>query len=115
MLAQSLPEENFGDLITADHTILSEESESFFCERLIATTSIWSKSLAWFFPGAMVEYHPICAKDFSILHQFDSKVLPGTFFGYVLYVVRISKGDTAVADIEEMEEMVGSEFHARRR
>ena len=36
--------------------------------------------------GAMVEYHPISAKDRSGLHQFGPKVLPGMFFGYVLYV-----------------------------
>ena len=35
--------------------------------------------------GAMVEYHPISAKDQSRLHQFGAKVLPGTFLGYVLY------------------------------
>ena len=38
--------------------------------------------------GAMVEYHPISAKDISRLHL--SKVLPGTFLGYVLHAVRIS-------------------------
>ena len=27
--------------------------------------------------GAMVEYHPISAKDLSLLHQFGKKVLPG--------------------------------------
>ena len=27
--------------------------------------------------GAMVEYHPISAKDLSQLHQFGPKVLPG--------------------------------------
>ena len=35
--------------------------------------------------GAMVEYHPISAKDQSRLHQFGAKVLPGTFLGYGLY------------------------------
>ena len=39
--------------------------------------------------GAMVEYHPISAKDQSRLHQFGSKVLPGAFHGYALYAVRI--------------------------
>ena len=32
--------------------------------------------------GAMVEYHPISAKDQSRLHQFGAKVLPGKFLGY---------------------------------
>ena len=32
--------------------------------------------------GAMVEYHPISAKDQSRLHQFGAKVLPGIFLGY---------------------------------
>ena len=35
--------------------------------------------------GAMVEYHPISAKDKSRLHQFGRKVSPGIFLGYVLY------------------------------
>ena len=35
--------------------------------------------------GAMVEYHPISAKDTLRLHQRGPKVLPGIFFGYVLY------------------------------
>ena len=34
--------------------------------------------------GAMVEYHPISAKDLSRLHQFGPKVLPCIFFGYAL-------------------------------
>ena len=64
--------------------------------------------------GAMVEYHPISAKDQSRLHQFGSKVLPGTFLGYALYAGWIWKGYIVVADIEEMEEMDASELHARR-
>ena len=35
--------------------------------------------------GAMVEYHPISARDISRIHQFGPKVLPGLFLGYVLY------------------------------
>ena len=31
--------------------------------------------------GAMVEYHPVSAKDLSRLHQFGSKVLPSIFLG----------------------------------
>ena len=42
--------------------------------------------------GAMVEYHPISAKDQSRLHQFGAKVLLGIFLGYALYPVRIWKG-----------------------
>ena len=64
--------------------------------------------------GAMVEYHPISAKDLSRLHQFCPKVLPGKFLGYVLYAGCIWKGDILVADIEELEEMDASELHARR-
>ena len=33
--------------------------------------------------GAMVEYHPISAKDISRLHHFGPKVLPGIFLCYV--------------------------------
>ena len=32
--------------------------------------------------GAMVEYHPISAKDLSRVHQFGARVLPGIFLGY---------------------------------
>ena len=39
--------------------------------------------------GAMVEYHPVSAKDLSRLHQFGSKV--------------IWTGDILVADIQELE------------
>ena len=35
--------------------------------------------------GAMVENHPISAKDMSRLRRFVSQVLPGTFLGYALY------------------------------
>ena len=35
--------------------------------------------------GSLVEYHPITAKDQSIIHQFGKKVLPGLFLGYALY------------------------------
>ena len=64
--------------------------------------------------GAMVEYHPISAKNFSRLHQFGSEALPGKFLGYVLYADGIWIGDIMVADIEELEEMDASELHARR-
>ena len=43
--------------------------------------------------GAMVEYHPISAKDMSTLHQFGPKVLPGIFLGYVVYAGGIWKRD----------------------
>ena len=39
--------------------------------------------------GAMVEYHPISAKDISRLHQFGPKVLSGTFLGYAFFAGRI--------------------------
>ena len=38
--------------------------------------------------GAMVEYHPISAKDYSRLHQFGAKVLPGKFLSCALYAGR---------------------------
>ena len=64
--------------------------------------------------GAVVEYHPVSAKDQSRLHQFGAQVLPGIFLGYASYAGRIWKGDIMVADIEELEEMDASELHARR-
>ena len=35
--------------------------------------------------GAMVEYHPISAKDISRPHEFGPKVLPSMFLGYALH------------------------------
>ena len=63
---------------------------------------------------AIVKYHPISAKDISRSHQFGPTVLPGIFFGFVLYAGGIWKGDIMIADIEEWEEMDASEIHARR-
>ena len=62
----------------------------------------------------LVEYHPIFAEDLSRLHQFGPKVLPGIFFGYVLYAGGIWKGDIMVADIEELDEIDASEVLAKR-
>ena len=64
--------------------------------------------------GAMVECHPISAKDLSRLHQIGPTVLPGIFLGYALHAGRTWKGDIMVADIEELEQMDASELHARR-
>ena len=64
--------------------------------------------------GAMVDFHPISAKDTSRWHQFGPKVLPSILFGYVLYAGRIWKGDIKIADTEELEEMDASEIHARK-
>ena len=64
--------------------------------------------------GAMVEYHPISAKDLSRLHQFCPKVLPGIFLVFALHVERIWKGDILVGDIEELEQMDASEIYAKR-
>ena len=64
--------------------------------------------------GALVEYHPMSAKDLSKLHQFGPKVLPGTFLGYSLNPGGIWNGDSLVADIEELEMMDASAIHAKR-
>ena len=64
--------------------------------------------------GAIVEYHPISAKDLSRLHQLGPKVLPVKFLGYVLSAVRIWKGDILVANIEKFEKVDASEIHATR-
>ena len=64
--------------------------------------------------GAMIEYHPISARDLWRLHQFGPKVLPSIFLGNALNAVGIWKGDIPVADIEELEQMDACEIHARR-
>ena len=64
--------------------------------------------------GLLVEYYPISAKDQSRIHQFGKKVLLGLFLGYALYAGGIWKGDTVVADIEELETMDASEIYAKK-
>ena len=41
--------------------------------------------------GSLVENHPISTEDQWWIHQFGKQVLPGIFFGYVLYAGRIWK------------------------
>ena len=64
--------------------------------------------------GSLVEYQLFTAKDQSRIHQFGKKVLPGLFFGYALYAVRIWKGDVLVADLEELETMGASDIYSKR-
>ena len=64
--------------------------------------------------GAMVEHHPISAKDQSRPHQFGKEILPEIFIGYLLIAKRIRIGDILVADIEELKNMDASEIHPRR-
>ena len=64
--------------------------------------------------GSLVEYHPITAKDQSLIHQFGKKVLPGLFLGYALYAGGIWKGDVLIADLEELETMDASEIYSKR-
>ena len=64
--------------------------------------------------GSLVEYHPTTAKDWTRIHQFGKKVLPGLFLGYALYVEGIWKGDVLVADLEELETMDASEIYSKR-
>ena len=64
--------------------------------------------------GAMVENHPISARDQLRLHQFGKTVLPGILLGYALIVVWIWKGDILVADVGELENLGASEIDARR-
>ena len=64
--------------------------------------------------GSIVEYHPISAKDQWRIHHFGKKVLPGLFLRYALYAEGIWKGDMLVADIEQLDTMVGSEIYSKR-
>ena len=64
--------------------------------------------------GAMVEYHPISTRDQSRLHQFGKKVLPVIFLGFALIAGGIWKGDTVIADLEELEKTDTSEIYSRR-
>ena len=107
--------EHFGDLLTADHKVLSDCCESRHNHRYAVVVSD-GKTLSerrFRVPfngpvipcGAIVEYHPISAKDQSRLHQFGPKVLPGIFLGCALHAGGIWKGDVMVDAFE---------LHARR-
>ena len=72
--------ENFGDLITADHKIFSEGSESRNNHRFGMP---FNGPVIPF--GAMVEYHLISAKGHIETSSVWSKSLPGIFLGYVLF------------------------------
>ena len=63
--------------------------------------------------GAMVD-HQVSSRDQPRLHQFGNKDFLGIFLGYVLYAMRILKGDTPAADTEKLEKMDASEIHAGR-
>ena len=63
---------------------------------------------------AMVEYHPISARDPSRLHQFVKKVLPGIFLGCELFAGNW-KGDILIADLEDLERLEASEIYHRKR
>ena len=62
---------------------------------------------------SLVEYHPITGKDSQESINLE-RVLPGLFLGYALYAVRIWKGATLVADIEELETMDASGIYSKR-
>ena len=64
--------------------------------------------------GFLVEYHSTSPRDQSRIHLFGKKVLPGIFLGYVLYERGLWKGDTQVADLEELEKMDASGVHVKR-
>ena len=59
--------------------------------------------------GAVVEYYPISVRDQSRLHQFGKKVLPGVFLGLNSSLRDFGKGDTLIADLEELENLDASE------
>ena len=64
--------------------------------------------------GSLVEYYPISAKDQSRIHQVGKKVLLWLFLGNTLYAEGVWKGDTVVADVEELETMDASEIYPKR-
>ena len=101
---------NFGDLITADHKVLSDNCESRKNHRYgVVVQDLATQCYTYLrnvtdslsdgktpserrfgqtfkepiIPlGSLVEYHPFTAKDRSRIHQFGKKVLPGLFLGY---------------------------------
>ena len=64
--------------------------------------------------GAMVENLPTSSRDQARIHQFGKKVFPGIFLGYEVISVRIRKGDSLIADLEDLEKLDASSFYPRR-
>ena len=64
--------------------------------------------------GALVECHPISARDQSGIHQFGKKVFPGNFLSYELIAERLWKGDILIADLKDSEQLDTSEIYLRR-
>ena len=60
--------------------------------------------------GALVEYHPISTRDQMRIHQLGKKVLPGILLGYALIAGGLRKGDILIADVEELQNTVASDF-----
>ena len=64
--------------------------------------------------GALVEHHPIPARDQSIIHHFGETVLPGIFLGYELVAEDDLEGDILIADLEDLEKLDASDIYPRR-
>ena len=60
--------------------------------------------------GSMIEYHSICVKDQSRLHQFGKNVLPGIFSGCIVCGEEIFWSHTS----RSWKILDASEIHARR-
>ena len=59
-------------------------------------------------------YRPTSPKDQAKIHQFGTNVLSAVFVSYELIAEGIWKGDTWIADLEELEILDASEIYARR-
>ena len=55
-------------------------------------------------PVGSIEYHPVCQKSSQHSTSFGKKVQPGIVVGDVVYA-EVWKGDTVVADIEELQHL----------
>ena len=93
----------------------AKRHRSRICWRDALRETFWETFKGPIIPfGSLVEHYPISANDQSRIHQFGKKVFPGLFLGYALYAGGIWKGDTMVADIEELETMDASEIYSKR-
>ena len=64
--------------------------------------------------GSLVEDHPISAEDQSRFRQFGGEVQPGIFLGCVMIAGRIWKGDSMIADLDDLENLDASEIQPQR-
>ena len=85
------------------------ERENYQSERCI-DESVESKNSI----SIVIGYHPNSVLNLLRFHQLGSTAFPGTLLEYVWYAEKIWNGVLMVADLQQVDEMDESEFHAEK-